>query len=142
MPGCVDWRCAGPRGAVLERVRTALKYIEPKTSLARARLRLDDDQPQPRRRESKITRRCCARDSLELSEHSSRNVSRDAKNPEKKAAKSRQRARSAERWTLFPLCAPTTPSLQRSIDKGCAVLADREEWEGMTEWRCQKCGCD
>ena len=35
-----------------------------------------------------------------------------------------------------------TPSLQRSIDKGHAILADREEWEGMTEWRCQKCGCD
>ncbi|MBI2366674.1 MAG: hypothetical protein HYV01_17000 [Deltaproteobacteria bacterium] len=38
--------------------------------------------------------------------------------------------------------APITPSLQRSIDKGRAVGADREEWEGMTEWRCQKCGCD
>ena len=38
--------------------------------------------------------------------------------------------------------APVIPSLQRSIDKGHAVLADREEWEGMTEWRCQKCGCD
>ncbi|MDP2606605.1 MAG: hypothetical protein Q8S00_29040 [Deltaproteobacteria bacterium] len=38
--------------------------------------------------------------------------------------------------------APITPSLQRSIDKGRAVLADREEWEGMTEWYCKSCGCD
>jgi len=22
------------------------------------------------------------------------------------------------------------------------VRADREEWEGMTKWRCQNCGCD
>jgi len=40
------------------------------------------------------------------------------------------------------LHAPITPSLQRSIKSGRAVLADREEWEGMTEWRCQRCGCD
>lgn len=35
-----------------------------------------------------------------------------------------------------------TPSLQRSIDAGRAILADREEWEGMTEWYCKSCGCD
>jgi ribosomal protein L37AE/L43A len=40
------------------------------------------------------------------------------------------------------LHAPITPSLQRSIKAGRAVLADREEWEGMTEWRCKSCGCD
>jgi transcription elongation factor Elf1 len=38
--------------------------------------------------------------------------------------------------------APITPALQRSIDKDRAVLADREEWEGMSEWRCKSCGCD
>jgi hypothetical protein len=40
------------------------------------------------------------------------------------------------------LHAPITPSLQRSIKAGRAVLADREEWEGMTEWYCKICGCD
>jgi hypothetical protein len=35
-----------------------------------------------------------------------------------------------------------TPSLQKSIDEGKAVRADREEWEGMTEWYCKHCGCD
>jgi hypothetical protein len=37
---------------------------------------------------------------------------------------------------------PITPSLQHSIDKGEAVIANREEWEGMTEWYCKDCGCD
>jgi transcription elongation factor Elf1 len=37
---------------------------------------------------------------------------------------------------------PITPSLQHSIDLGRAVLADREEWEGMTEWHCKSCGCE
>ena len=22
------------------------------------------------------------------------------------------------------------------------MLADREEWEGMSEWYCKNCGCD
>jgi hypothetical protein len=35
-----------------------------------------------------------------------------------------------------------TPSLQRSIQQGRAILADREEWEGMTQWYCKSCGCD
>ena len=35
-----------------------------------------------------------------------------------------------------------TPALQHSIDLGRAVLSDREEWEGMTEWYCKKCRCD
>jgi hypothetical protein len=37
---------------------------------------------------------------------------------------------------------PITPSLQRAIKAGRAVRADREEWEGMTEWYCKSCGCD
>jgi hypothetical protein len=32
--------------------------------------------------------------------------------------------------------------LQKAIDEGRAVPADREEWEGMTEWYCKDCGCD
>jgi hypothetical protein len=35
-----------------------------------------------------------------------------------------------------------TPAVQKSIDAGEAVHADREEWEGMTEWYCKSCGCD
>jgi len=35
-----------------------------------------------------------------------------------------------------------TPVRQRAIDAGRAVAADREEWEGMTEWYCKACGCD
>jgi hypothetical protein len=35
-----------------------------------------------------------------------------------------------------------TPSLQRAIAAGRAIAADREEWEGMTEWYCKSCGCD
>jgi len=37
---------------------------------------------------------------------------------------------------------PITPALQRSIKAGRAILADREEWEGMTAWYCKSCGCD
>lgn len=37
---------------------------------------------------------------------------------------------------------PVTPVLQDAIDAGRAILADREEWEGMTQWYCQTCGCD
>ncbi len=36
---------------------------------------------------------------------------------------------------------PTTPQT-RAIKRGDAVLADREEWEGMSEWYCKNCGCD
>jgi hypothetical protein len=28
------------------------------------------------------------------------------------------------------------------IKAGRAILADREEWEGMTVWYCKSCGCD
>jgi hypothetical protein len=35
-----------------------------------------------------------------------------------------------------------TPELQRMLDRGEAIVADREEWEGITEWYCKSCGCD
>jgi hypothetical protein len=35
-----------------------------------------------------------------------------------------------------------TPIQQRAIAAGKAVLSDREEWEGMSEWYCKSCGCD
>jgi hypothetical protein len=35
-----------------------------------------------------------------------------------------------------------TPALQRAIEEGKAIISDREEWEGMTEWYCKTCGCD
>jgi hypothetical protein len=31
---------------------------------------------------------------------------------------------------------------QRAIAAGKALLADREEWEGMSEWYCKSCGSD
>jgi hypothetical protein len=37
---------------------------------------------------------------------------------------------------------PITPSLQRSIKVGRAILADREEWEGIAKWHCKSCGCE
>jgi hypothetical protein len=35
-----------------------------------------------------------------------------------------------------------TSAQQKAIDEGRALLADREEWEGMTQWYCMACGCD
>jgi hypothetical protein len=35
-----------------------------------------------------------------------------------------------------------TPAQKEAIKKAEAVLADREEWEGMTQWYCKSCGCD
>ena len=35
-----------------------------------------------------------------------------------------------------------SPALQKLIDEGDAIIADREEWEGMSEWYCKACGCD
>jgi hypothetical protein len=31
---------------------------------------------------------------------------------------------------------------QKAIKEGNAIVSDREEWEGMTEWYCKGCGCD
>ena len=36
---------------------------------------------------------------------------------------------------------PTTAQTN-AIKRGDAVLADREEWEGISEWYCKICGCD
>jgi len=30
----------------------------------------------------------------------------------------------------------------KAIKLGRAIIADREEWEGMSEWFCQSCGSD
>jgi hypothetical protein len=35
-----------------------------------------------------------------------------------------------------------TPLLQKAIAQGKAIISNREEWEGMTEWYCKACGCD
>jgi hypothetical protein len=67
------------------------------------------------------------------------------------AAKTKKRKRPARR-RVCPECGSRavipvlhnsiTPALQRKIDAGRAILADREEWEGMSEWYCKSCGCD
>jgi hypothetical protein len=31
---------------------------------------------------------------------------------------------------------------REALDKGEAIMADREEWEGLTQWYCKQCGCD
>jgi hypothetical protein len=33
-------------------------------------------------------------------------------------------------------------NMRRAIAEGKAILANREEWEGLTEWYCKQCGCD
>ena len=35
-----------------------------------------------------------------------------------------------------------TQAWQKAIDTGRAILSNREEWEGMTQWYCKACGCD
>lgn len=66
--------------------------------------------------------------------------------------KPRPEKRSAKRNPSCPACQSSntvaivhglpTPQQQKAIDKGQAVLADREDWEGMTDWYCKACGCD
>jgi len=35
-----------------------------------------------------------------------------------------------------------TAAQTKAIKQDQAMLADREEWEGMSEWYCKNCGCD
>jgi hypothetical protein len=35
-----------------------------------------------------------------------------------------------------------TPAQLNAIKRGAAIAADREEWEGLSEWYCKSCGCD
>jgi hypothetical protein len=35
-----------------------------------------------------------------------------------------------------------TAAQAKKIAQGQAVAADREEWEGLSEWYCNTCGCD
>ena len=35
-----------------------------------------------------------------------------------------------------------TPEQAHQIECGEAIVADREEWEGMSEWYCKNCHCD
>ena len=35
-----------------------------------------------------------------------------------------------------------TAAQTKKIAEGRAIAADREEWEGMSEWYCKACGCD
>jgi hypothetical protein len=58
----------------------------------------------------------------------------------------------AKKTPACPECASTTvipvvhgiptTSMQKAIHQGKAVLSNREEWEGMTQWYCKVCGCD
>jgi hypothetical protein len=46
------------------------------------------------------------------------------------------------RETILVFHTPLSLAQKELIDSGRAILADREEWEGMTEWFCKSCGCD
>ena len=46
------------------------------------------------------------------------------------------------RETIPVFHTPLSPAKKNLIDTDRAILADREEWEGMTEWYCKSCGCD
>ncbi|MGZ9173365.1 MAG: hypothetical protein ACXW52_17345 [Candidatus Binatia bacterium] len=35
-----------------------------------------------------------------------------------------------------------TAAQAKTIALGLAIAADREEWEGMSKWYCNACGCD
>lgn len=59
------------------------------------------------------------------------------------AQKKRPRCPECESVEVIPVMhGVITPAIQQSIDAGEAIAADREEWEGMTEWYCKSCGCD
>ncbi len=70
----------------------------------------------------------------------------------KRAHKSAAESSRAKKTPLCPECGSRevipvvhgliTPTLQHSIDAGLVIAAQREEWEGMTEWYCKSCGCD
>jgi hypothetical protein len=59
---------------------------------------------------------------------------------------------AARKTPACPECASTevvpiihgipSPAQRAALNQGDAVRADREEWEGMTEWYCRTCGCD
>jgi hypothetical protein len=45
--------------------------------------------------------------------------------------------------TVIPVIHGTpSPQQQRAIRQGKAIISNREEWEGMSEWYCKACGCD
>lgn len=51
-------------------------------------------------------------------------------------------AECGSRETVLVFHTPLSPAQKDLIDTGRAILADREEWEGMTQWYCKSCGCD
>jgi hypothetical protein len=62
------------------------------------------------------------------------------------------RERSRKSLLLCPECASPevipvvhgvpTAAQRKAIAQGRAMVADREEWEGISEWYCKACGCD
>jgi hypothetical protein len=64
----------------------------------------------------------------------------------------RRRTKRVRKTATCPDCGSTevlpivhgipTSAQNKAIQKGEAVQANREEWEGMTEWYCKRCGCD
>jgi hypothetical protein len=63
-----------------------------------------------------------------------------------------KRSRKARKTPACPECGALavipvvhgipSPAQQRAIQQGKAIVSNREEWEGVTEWYCTVCGCD
>jgi hypothetical protein len=78
-----------------------------------------------------------------MAHQAEKGTSRQRRRSQKKVEKNAPRCPSCGSDHVVPIVhGIPTPAQQKAIDEGRAVLADREEWEGLTEWYCQDCGCD
>jgi hypothetical protein len=78
-----------------------------------------------------------------MAHQAKKTASGQRRRPQKTLGKSTLRCPECGSYHVVPIVhGIPTPALQQAIDQGRAVLADREEWEGMTEWYCKDCGCD
>lgn len=78
-----------------------------------------------------------------MSAHAGKNAPEEKRAEQRKPRKKAPRCPECGSPHVVPIVhGIPTPALQQAIDEGRAVVADREEWEGMTEWYCKDCGCD
>ncbi len=78
-----------------------------------------------------------------LAAYAGRNTPNEKRREERKTRKRLRRCPECGSHHVVPIVhGIPTPTLQEAIDEGRAIAADREEWEGMTEWYCKDCGCD
>jgi hypothetical protein len=65
-----------------------------------------------------------------------------ARRGEAKAGKSNACRHCGSRQVVPVVYGLLTPELKAAVKQGKAVVGDREEWEGFTEWHCRECGCE